>query len=131
MPQQDIELILVRRWASMLAMPVFLAGANGDLLYYNEPAEALLGQRFEETGSMPLSDLASLFRAEDAEGRPIASSKMPIGVALLEKRPAHGRIRIKALDKVDREIQVTAFPLEGQGERHLGALAIFWESDEA
>jgi hypothetical protein len=34
---------------------------------------------------------------------------------------------IQGLDGVPRRIAVTAFPLEGQGERHLGAVAIFWE----
>ena len=41
MPQQPIELILMRQLANYLSMPVFLVGADEILLYYNEAAEAL------------------------------------------------------------------------------------------
>jgi len=34
---------------------------------------------------------------------------------------------IEGLDGVRRLIEVTAFPISGQAERYLGALAIFWE----
>ncbi len=47
MSQKEIELILLRQCASHLAMPIWLMGENGDLLYYNEPAEPILGRRFE------------------------------------------------------------------------------------
>src|SRR6266545_5671917 len=60
--QQPIEIILLRRWASHMAMPVWIAGEEGELLYYNEPAEELLGQRFDEAGEMPLKDLPAIFR---------------------------------------------------------------------
>jgi hypothetical protein len=33
-------------------------------------------------------------------------------------------------DGVWRKIEVTAFPVEGQGGRHLGAVAIFWEAHD-
>ena len=129
MSQQDVEIILVRRWASMLVMPVFLAGANGDLLYYNEPAERLLGKRFEESGPMPVEEFGAIFDTRDEQGNAIPASELPLGVALIHRRPAHGQIRFKALDGVWREIQVTGLPLEAQGGRHLGALAIFWEAE--
>ena len=32
-------------------MPIFLVDTEGNLLYYNEPAEAILGRRFSETGA--------------------------------------------------------------------------------
>jgi hypothetical protein len=35
---------------------------------------------------------------------------------------------ITALDGIKRRIEVTAFPIEGQGGRHLGAVAILWET---
>ena len=34
------------------------------------------------------------------------------------------------LDGKHRELDVTAFPIEGQGGRHLGAFAAFWEPGE-
>ena len=48
-----IQIILTRQLAGYLSVPLFLVDPEGDLLFYNEPAEAILGQRFEETGAMP------------------------------------------------------------------------------
>ena len=48
-----IQIILMRQLAGYLSVPVFLVDPKGDLLFYNEPAEVILGQRFEETGRMP------------------------------------------------------------------------------
>ena len=127
MPQQPIELILTRQWASYLAVPVWVMGENGDLLYYNEPAEAVIGRRYDEAGEMPGEELARIFQTTAADGSPIAAEVFPLNVALMERRPAHMRLRIQGLDGVWREIEATAFPLEGQGGRHLGAVALFWE----
>jgi PAS domain-containing protein len=127
MPQQPIELILTRQWASYLAVPVWVMGENGDLLYYNESAEAVLGRRFEEAGEMPGAELASIFQTTSEDGSPLKSEELPINIALLERRPAHSRLRLRGLDGFWRLVDVAAFPLEGQGGRQLGAVAIFWE----
>jgi hypothetical protein len=57
----------------------------------------------------------------------VPAEEVPINAALLHHRPAHSRVRFRALDGVWRVIDVSAFPLEGQGGRHLGAVAMFWE----
>ena len=49
---QPIQIILMKQLAGYLSVPLFLVGPNGDLLFYNEPAEAILGRRFDETGAM-------------------------------------------------------------------------------
>jgi PAS domain-containing protein len=126
--QQPVELILIRQWASYLAMPIFLADADGNLVYYNEPAEALLGRRFDEAGEMPAGELATIFQTAAEDGSPLPSEAIPLGIALLQRRPSHRRLRFKGLDGVWRLIETTAFPIEGQGGRHLGAVAIFWEA---
>src|SRR4029453_4991519 len=51
--QKPIELILARQLATHLAMPIFLVDADGTLVFFNEPAERILGRRFDETGEMP------------------------------------------------------------------------------
>jgi len=61
MAQKAVELILMRQLASCLAVPVFLVDPEGTLLYYNEPAERLLGRRYDETGEMPASEWATMF----------------------------------------------------------------------
>ena len=130
MAQKEVELILLRQWASHLNMPIFLVDREGKLLYYNEPAEVLLGRSFDEAGEMPAADLSSLFETTDEDGSPIPSSDLPLGIALTQRRPAFRRIRFKALDGVPRLIEIVAFPLDGQGGHWLGAVAIFWEAHE-
>ena len=56
MSQQEIEVILARQLAEYLNMAIFIVDPSGDLLYYNEPAEAILGSRYVETGPMSASD---------------------------------------------------------------------------
>ena len=127
MTQKDVELILLRQWASHLAMPVWIAGTEGELLFYNEPAEALLQRRFDEAGEMPADQLSRLFKTTSEDGTPLSSEELPIGVALREGRPAHGRLRIETLDGMLRTIEITAIPLVVQGGRNLGAVVFFWE----
>lgn len=128
MSQKEIELILLRQCASHMAMPIWLMGENGDLLYYNEPAEPILGRRFDEAGEMPGEELAAMFVTTAADGSPLDAEDLPINIALREHRPAHRSIRIRGLDAVWKIIEVTAFPVEGERGRHLGAVAIFWEA---
>ena len=127
MPQQEIEMILVRQLASYLAMPIFVVDPEGTLVFYNEPAESLLGRRFEETGEMPMSEWSTIFEPTDETGVPIAPNEVPLAIALTERRPAHRGLWIRGLDNVQRHLEVTGFPLIGQANRYLGAVAIFWE----
>lgn len=128
MPQEPLELILLRQCASHLAMPIWLMASDGTLLYYNEPAEAVLGRRFDEAGEMPAEELAAMFQTTAEDGSALDADDLPINVALQQRRPAHLPMRICGLDGVWRSIEVTALPIEGQKGRHLGAMAIFWEA---
>jgi hypothetical protein len=125
--QQEIELILTKQLASYLAMPIFLVDNVGTLIYYNEPAELILGRRYDETGEMPLEEWGSTFAPTGTEGDKLSADDLPLAVAVHDRRPAHSTFWIKGLDGVDRQISVTALPLVGQGDRELGSLAIFWE----
>jgi len=127
MAQKAVELILMRQLASCLAVPVFLVDPEGTLLYYNEPAERLLGRRYDETGEMPASEWAAMFTPTAEDGSPLPADELALSVALRKWHPAHRGLIIRSLDGVTRRIAVTAFPLEGQGGRRLGAVAIFWE----
>jgi len=127
MSQHEIELILTRQLASYLTLPIFIVDPDGMLLFYNEPAEAILGRRFEETGEMPAEEWGQIYTATDRDGTPLSADELPLTIALRERRPAHRRLLIRGLDAVRREIEVTAFPLIGQAGRHLGAVALFWE----
>jgi len=129
MPQHEIEVILMRQLASYLAMPVFIVDPAGNLLFYNEPAEPLLGRQFDEVGEMPMAEWTTAFSPRDADGRPLPPETLPLVIALRRREPAHKALRITGLDGVSRRIEVIAFPLVGQGGRMLGAAAIFWDVD--
>ncbi len=129
MSQQEIEVILARQLAGYLAIPIFIVDPEGNLVYYNEPAEAILGHRFDETGQMPLAEWSTIYAPTDAEGRPLGPDALPLHVALKQRRPSQRAIRIRGLDNVVRHIEVLAFPLVGQPGRELGAVAMFWEGE--
>ena len=129
MAQREVELILVRQLASYLTLSIFVVDPKGTLIYYNEPAEGLLGLRFEDTGEMPVEEWSTVFTPTAEDGSPLAPSQLPLVDALTKQRPAHGRFWIEGLDGVRRAIDVTAFPLVGQGNRAVGAAAVFWEPD--
>ena len=127
MSQEAVELILMRQLASSLAMPIFLVDPAGNLLFYNEPAEQLLGSRYDETGEMSVGQWSSLFTPIGEDGAPLPGEALPLNIALHKHRAAHLAFWIRGLDGVSRKIGATAFPLEGQGGRQLGAVGIFWE----
>ena len=129
MPQHPVEVILTKQLASYLAMPIFLVGPQGNLLYYNEPAEGLLGCRFDETGEMDLAMWSDGFTPTDDDGEPMTRDQVPLAIAVNEQRPAHDTFWIVGLDGVKRYLSVTAFPLIAQGGRLLGAVALFWEAE--
>lgn len=131
MAQQPIELILLKQWASYLAIPIWLVNEVGDLLYYNEPAEGLLGVRFEEAGEIHADQLAERFQTTRLDGSPYPNAELPIVVALVNRVPGHDVVRVEGLDGVSRRLAITAFPVEGQGGRHLGAVAMFWEKQDS
>jgi PAS domain-containing protein len=129
MTQKDIELILLRQWASHLDMPIFLFAADGTMLFYNEPAETLVGVRFDEAGEMPAPRIARMFKTKNADGSPMPAEELPLTIALKQHRPSHRIVRYEGLDGVNRTVEVTAVPLMAQGGRELGAVVFFWEAD--
>jgi PAS domain-containing protein len=128
LPQLEIELILMRQLGGTLALPVFLVDPMGNLLYYNEAAEAILGRRFDETGPMSSSEWGTVFVPTDNEGNVVPPEALPLVYAIREGRPAHQGLWILGLDGVRRYIEITAFPLVGQDRQVVGGVALFWES---
>lgn len=124
---KNLVLILAREFASKLATPMLVADAAGDLVFYNEAAEVILGRTFGEAGEMPAEAWASLFDVEQLDGSPMALADMPAGKALLEREPAHGTFRITGLDGRKRRISATALPLFAHRDELVGVVALFWE----
>ncbi len=129
MPQRPVEIILLRQLASYLAMPILVFDPAGNLVFYNESAEALLGRRFDETGEMSLKEWCSLFELIGEDASPLPFEARPLVIALQKQRAAHRALQLRSRDGLSKRIEATAFPLEGQGGRSLGAVVIFWEAD--
>lgn len=127
MAQHPIELILLRQLATSLAVPVFLVDDRGDLVYLNEPAEALLGIRLDELDSLPFEAWTAAFEPRSPEGVAEPASSLPLVRALMDRQPTHGPLVITGRDGQPHTIEITAFPLEGGRGRLIGAVAMFWE----
>ena len=127
MAQQEVEVILARHLAEHLALPMFIVDPQGNLIFFNEPAEAVLGLRFGDTGLMPASEWSTMFEPVDQTGNVIAPQELPLMIAMTQSHPAHKGFWIRGLDAKVRQIELTAFPLVGQSGRISGAVSIFWE----
>jgi hypothetical protein len=54
--------------------------------------------------------------------------RMPAGIALMEHRPAHGKLWMTGLDGQRRLLAVTAVPLYASASEVVGMIALFWQS---
>lgn len=128
MAQQPVEMILVRQLAGYLYVPVLVLDTALTVVFYNEPAERILGVRFEETGRIGQEEADRLVELSlDPEAGP-EEAKRPLITALQERRPIHvRRWLLRRGDRVRLQVELTAFPVIDQDERVLGAVAMFWE----
>ena len=127
--QKPIELILARNLVSSLTTPAFLVDEDAVLVFYNEPAGALLGRRFEETGAMTPEQWSAAFGPLGPEDHPIPLAEVPLTLALRRGRPAHGRFRIRSLEGESHTIEASALPIVAtEGTR--GAMVFFWPAED-
>ena len=126
MAQQPIELILARQLAQRMAVPVMIVDASGDTLYFNEPAEAVLGTRFDELDTLTQEERTRFMAPRDAGGHKLAPQELPTSIAMRERRPTHAIFEIAGMDGIRRPVESTAIPLEGAGGHMLGAIVIIW-----
>ena len=85
-----IQIILTRQLAGYLSVPLFLVDPKGDLLFYNEPAEAILGRRFDETGACRAAVWSSVF-PRPTSGPADPPADRPLMVTVANQRPAYKR----------------------------------------
>jgi PAS domain-containing protein len=126
--QKHLALIIARELATQLATATFIADAEGRLVFYNEAAEQILGRTFAEAGSMAAEGWTSQFLLEEVDGTPMPLDRMPAGIALIERRPAHGQLWMTGLDGERRLLSVTAVPLYASATEVVGMIALFWQS---
>jgi PAS domain-containing protein len=125
-----IEIILNRQLADCLAIPVFITDTLGNLLFYNEPAEEILGKRYEETGEMTVEEWSTVFKNKDLNGEPLPPAELPLVKTLKNQLPYFKTFCIESLQGKAEKISVTSYPIIGRAGGFLGAVAIFWRSSE-
>ena len=65
---KNLVLILAREFASKLATPTFVNDAEGTLLYYNEPAERLLGRSTTRPARCRRTEWGTMFSLDRRDG---------------------------------------------------------------
>jgi PAS domain-containing protein len=123
---KHLVLILARELASNLATPTLIADDRGQLVFYNEAAEEIVGQTFAETGEVPMDEWTARFSPRTPDSEALPPERRPSRIALDERRSSHQRFLITTPDGLDREVAVTAFPLFAQADELIGLMAIFW-----
>ncbi len=126
----EIEIILNRQLADCLSIPVFITDTFGNLIFYNEPAEEVLGRRFEETGEMPVEVWSTIYKPIDIDGKVIPPDDLPLVKTLKDCSPHHKKFWIESLQGKAEEISLTSYPIIGRTGKFLGAVAIFWKSKD-
>ena len=125
-----IEIILNRQLADCMAIPVFITDTSGNLLFYNEPAEDILGKRFEDTGEMAVEEWSTVFQVKDDLSRNLPADQLPLVKTLKNQLPYHKTFWIESLQGKAERISVTSYPIIGRSGTFLGAVAIFWRPSE-
>ncbi len=128
--QKNLALILARQFAQTLAMPMFVVDGDGRLVFYNEPAELLIGRTFAEMGEISAREWTELLSPETLDGSAFESEARPTGIAFIERRPANDSFRITGFDGRRRVISATTLPLFAREDEFLGVVAIFWEQPD-
>ena len=130
MSQEVLEIVLCRHWASNLNSPIFLVDSEGNLIFYNEAAEPLIGVRFAEAGEMSAEVWSTAFAIADDDGNLLTPEELPLWISLTQQRPAHRQFIAVGLDNIKRSIETTCFPLINRSGKMLGAVAVFWDLGE-
>src|SRR5262249_54836207 len=125
-------MILVRQLAGYLFVPVLVLDTTGTVVYYNEPAERILGVRFEETGRIDPEEVDRLVGLSGDPSAGPGEPERPLVPALQQRRPAYARRwLLRRADRVRLRVELTVFPIIDQDERLLGAMTMFWERHES
>ncbi len=127
--QRPIELILARNLLSSLSTPAFLASEPGEIVFYNEAAGEILGQPFEETGTISPEEWTNTFGPFAEDGRPIPLEQQPLTMALRANRAGHAVYSIRSLSGTDRKIEASGLPIVGV-DGFQGAMVFFWPVGE-
>ena len=125
--QKNVVLILARELASNIATPMLVLDEDGTIVFFNEPAEKVLGATFASVGEVPASEYDARWATTDPDGNEISLLRGPMARVVTDHTPAHRVIRVRGLDGVWHLIETTVYPLFASAAHFVGAVGVFWE----
>jgi PAS domain-containing protein len=125
--QKNVVLILARELASNIATPMLVLDHEGNLIFFNEPAERILGATFASVGEVPPSEWDRNWATTDPEGNDISLVHGPMAKVVTDHTPGHRIIRVRGLDGAWHLIETTVYPLFASATNFVGAVGVFWE----
>lgn len=126
---RNLVLIRARHLAETMTTPTFLVDAAGDMIFYNEAAEGVLGRTFADEGTIPQAEVQKRLNVRDRDGNALPLEAMAGWSALQKRRPGYGQILFADFSGNDHLISVCALPLFTHPDDFEGSLVIFWEDD--
>jgi PAS domain-containing protein len=125
--QKSVVLILARELASNIATPMLVLDDLGTIVFFNEPAEKVLGATFASVGEVTAAEYDAKWETTDSDGNELSLRRGPLAGVVSEHTPAHRVIRIRGLDGVWHLIETTVYPLFASATSFVGAVGVFWE----
>ena len=130
MPNRPLPLILAREFAANVATPFLVLDADGTLVFFNEPAERIIGSTWAEFGELPEQEWRSRLQVERLDGTLLANDETPSAVARREHRPTQETLVYNTNDGRRLTLSVTATPILGREGELVGVFLLFWEIAE-
>ena len=70
--RKNVVLILARELVSNIATPMLVLDEDGTIVFFNEPAEKVLGATFASVGEVPPSEYDARWATTDPDGNEIS-----------------------------------------------------------
>ncbi len=128
MSQKSTELILLRQLATYLNIPIAIVDSEGNLVFFNEAAEKILGLKFKEAGEMTAETWGTIFSPQDAQGFPIPAKELCLTISFTQLLPIYQQLYLKGLHtETIKHIEAFSMPIINPLDQVLGAIVFFPE----
>src|SRR5207237_8194626 len=102
--QKGLVVSRARDLADKLASAMSVVDREGKLVYFNEPAERILGRSFADVGPVAMQEWANAFGPVLVEGRALTLEELPLIVALRERQPVHKQLTVTTARSEERRV---------------------------